>query len=114
MFKSSKLFFWTVEILLVTLILFIWRQMGSIFNPFFSVAKTFFLPFLLGGFLYYITNPIVTFLENRFKIKRIWGITLIFAVLLSLLVFSITSLIPNLINQLTDLISASQNIYVGL
>ena len=36
MFKSSKLFFWTVEILLVTLILFIWRQMGSIFNPFFQ------------------------------------------------------------------------------
>ncbi|EJN93327.1 AI-2E family transporter [Streptococcus ratti] len=114
MFKNNRLFFWTVEVLLLTLILFIWRQMGSLLSPFFSVAKTFFMPFLLGGFLYYITNPAVTFLEKRLKMKRIWAIVIIFAALISLLVFSITSLIPNLINQLTDLISASQNIYVGL
>ncbi|EHJ51749.1 AI-2E family transporter [Streptococcus macacae] len=114
MFKSSKLFFWTAEILLVTIIIFTWRQMGSLFSPFFSVAKTFFVPFLLGGFLYYVTNPIVIFLEKYLKIRRMWGIIIVFIILISLVVLSITNLIPSLITQLTELIEASQNIYVDL
>lgn len=114
MFKQSRLFFWTAEVLLVTLVIFIWRQMDGILTPFFSVVRTFFMPFLLAGFLYYVTNPLVNFLEKRFKLKRIWGICLIFLALLGLLIVSITSLIPNLITQLTDLINSSQNIYAGL
>lgn len=114
MFKTNKLFFWTAEILLVTFIIFIWRQMDGILSPFFSVARTFFIPFILAGFLYYVTNPLVCFMEERLKIKRIWGICLVFLILIGLLIFSITSLIPNLITQLTDLISASQTIYLNM
>ena len=50
--------------------------MGAIITPFVSVANTIMIPFLLGGFLYYLTNPIVIFLQKYFKINRIIGILL--------------------------------------
>ena len=70
MFRRNKLFFWTAEILLLTLIFYLWREMGAIITPFVTVVNTIMIPFLLGGFFYYITNPIVTFLEKRCKINR--------------------------------------------
>ena len=73
MFRKNKLFFWTSEILLLTIIFYLWRQMGGIITPFVSVANTIMIPFLLGGFLYYLTNPIVNFLQKYFKINRIIG-----------------------------------------
>ena len=51
MFRKNKLFFWTSEILLLTIIFYLWRQMGGIMTPFVSVANTIMIPFLLGGFL---------------------------------------------------------------
>ena len=45
-------------------------------SPFVSVLNTIILPFLIAGFLYYITNPIVEFLEKKFHLNRIWGILL--------------------------------------
>ena len=52
MFRRNKLFFWTTEILLITLIFYLWREMGAIITPFVSVVNTIMIPFLLGGFLY--------------------------------------------------------------
>ena len=69
MFRKNKLFFWTSEILLLTIIFYLWREMGAIITPFVSVANTIMIPFLLGGFLYYLTNPIVNFLQKYFKIN---------------------------------------------
>ncbi|KXT83809.1 membrane protein [Streptococcus oralis] len=54
MFRRNKLFFWTAEILLLTLIFYLWREMGAIITPFVTVVNTIMIPFLLGGiFLLY-------------------------------------------------------------
>ena len=74
MFHKSKLMFWTSEVLLLTIIFFIWRQMGDMITPVVSVINTILIPFVMGGFLYYITNPLVTLLEKKLKINRIFGI----------------------------------------
>ena len=65
MFHKSKLMFWTSEVLLLTIIFFIWRQMGDMITPIVSVVNTILIPFLVGGFLYYITNPLVKFLQEK-------------------------------------------------
>ena len=39
MFHKSKLFFWTCEVLLLTIIFYIWGSMGSLISPFVSVLK---------------------------------------------------------------------------
>ena len=114
MFRKNKLFFWTSEILLLTIIFYLWREMGAIITPFVSVANTIMIPFLLGGFLYYLTNPIVNFLQKYFKINRIIGILLTLCALVWGIVIGVVYLLPILINQLTSLIATSQTIYSRL
>ncbi|MGC0303932.1 AI-2E family transporter, partial [Streptococcus sp. CL8.13] len=103
MFRKNKLFFWTSEILLLTIIFYLWRQMGGIITPFVSVANTIMIPFLLGSFLYYLTNPFVSFLQKYFKINRIIGILLTLCALVWGLVIGVVYLLPILVNQLTSL-----------
>ena len=109
MFRNSKLLFWTCEILLLTVIFYIWKSMGTLISPFVSVLNTILLPFLIAGFLYYITNPVVELLEKYLKIKRVFGIviTLVFGIV----GLGIVYLLPILINQLTSLINSTQGLY---
>ena len=111
MFHKSKLFFWTCEFLLLTIIFYIWGSMGSLISPFVSVLNTIILPFLIAGFLYYITNPIVEFLEKKFHLNRILGILLTLVTLFGLIIYGIVYILPILINQLTSLINSTQGLY---
>ena len=70
-------YFWTSEILLLTIIFYLWRQMGGIITPFVGVVKHYNDSLSFRWFLYYLTNPIVNFYKrNYFKINRIIGILL--------------------------------------
>ncbi len=64
MFRRNKLFFWTTEILLLTIIFYLWRQMGSLINPFVSVLNTIMIPFIMRLFFYYFNPYFVTFLNS--------------------------------------------------
>ena len=111
MFHKSKLMFWTSEVLLLTIIFFIWRQMGDMITPVVSVINTILIPFVIGGFLYYITNPLVTLLEKKLKINRIFGILITLFLLFGLVTVGVIYLLPILINQLSSLINSTQNLY---
>ena len=111
MFHKSKLMFWTSEVLLLTIIFFIWRQMGDMITPVVSVINTILMPVVMGGFLYYITNPLVTLLEKKLKINRIFGILITLFLLFGLVTIGVIYLLPILINQLSSLINSTQNLY---
>ena len=111
MFHKSKLMFWTSEVLLLTIIFFIWRQMGDMITPIVSVVNTILIPFLVGGFLYYITNPLVKFLQEKLKINRMIGILITLSLLFGLIALGVIYLLPILINQLRSLINSTQGLY---
>ena len=111
MFHKSKLMFWTSEVLLLTIIFFIWRQMGDMITPIVSVVNTILIPFLVGGFLYYITNPLVKFLQDKLKINRMIGILITLSLLFGLIALGVIYLLPILINQLSSLINSTQGLY---
>ena len=111
MFHKSKLMFWTSEVLLLTIIFFIWRQMGDMVTPIVSVVNTILIPFLVGGFLYYITNPLVKFLQDKLKINRMIGILMTLSLLFGLIALGVIYLLPILINQLSSLINSTQGLY---
>ena len=111
MFHKSKLMFWTSEVLLLTSICFIWRQMGDMITPIVSVVNTILIPFLVGGFLYYITNPLVKFLQDKLKINRMIGILITLSLLFGLIALGVIYLLPILINQLSSLINSTQGLY---
>ena len=68
---TKKLWFQVgVGILLAMLIIRYFMEIQGIFSPILIIGKAIFLPLLLGGVLYYITEPIQRFLENSVKCPR--------------------------------------------
>ncbi|WP_239256984.1 AI-2E family transporter [Listeria ilorinensis] len=104
-FRESKLFFWTIEILALVLIVFVLLKMKYIFQPLVVIFSTLFMPILISGFLFYMFNPIVTFLEKR-KIPRLLSVILIFIVFILLLVGAVMTVGPILAQQVADLAKA--------
>lgn len=81
-----------------------------IFNPIFIIIKTIFVPLLLGGVLYYITEPLQRIMEKR-GVPR-WGSILTIVILLSGLVTSLLLIIGNPItDQVNKLVKNAP--YIG-
>lgn len=99
--KESRLFFWSIELLTLATLLYVCTKIGFLFQPFGILISTLFAPILVAGFLYYMMNPLVHLLE-RFKIKRSLAIILIFIVLIVLLSFLVVTIIPSLIDQVSQ------------
>lgn len=74
----------------------------------FSPLKEFFgivgFPIILAGVLYYLINPLVDKLEQRFKLKRVLSITIIFVLITILIIAGIVSVIPVIREQSAALI----------
>lgn len=104
-FRDSKLFFWTIEILAVVAVVFILLQMKYIFSPIGIIISTLFMPILVAGFLFYLFNPLVLFLEKR-KVPRILSVIIIFIAFITLVVLAVMQLGPTLANQVTELAKA--------
>ena len=111
MFRNSKLLFWTCEILLLTVIFYIWKSMGTLISPFVSVLNT--IPLTIFNCRFYITLPIrlLNCWKNILKIKRVFGILITLVLLFGIIGLGIFYLFPILINQLTSLINSTQGLY---
>ncbi|GFH41813.1 AI-2E family transporter [Lactococcus hodotermopsidis] len=114
MFKNSKLFYWTIEMLAVVALIWLLTHVSFVFKPITTLFSLVFLPFVISGFLYYVFNPLVIFLEKKFKIRRIWGIVLVFILIIGICVYTLTALVPNVIAELTSLINASSDVFPAL
>lgn len=102
-FRNSRLFFWSIEILIIVTIIFILSKISFIFHPINAFFATLFMPILVSGFLYYLFNPLVNILE-KINIPRSIGVVVVLLLFFGGLGLIIALLIPNLIKQLTQLI----------
>ncbi|GEP19718.1 hypothetical protein IV88_GL000720 [Pediococcus argentinicus] len=91
--------------LLVLLILLVVSKITWIFTPFKQFFNIVGLPIVLAGVFYYLINPLVDRLEQRFKMKRTWSISIIFVVVAILIVWGIVALIPVVRSQSIALIN---------
>lgn len=98
---KSKTHFWTVQILLVLLIIFVSTKVSFLFEPIIVFASTLFFPVLIAGILYFIFNPVVRLLEK--KLPRTLSILLIYLAFLALIGFVLSSIGPMFTKQVTDL-----------
>ncbi|MFS0562325.1 AI-2E family transporter [Terribacillus sp. 179-K 1B1 HS] len=110
--KFSK-FFLNNKFVIAMLILFIiglnilvYSRVSFIFTPIVVVVKTVILPIILTGIVYYLTVPIVNYLEKR-RIKRVYSIIVLYLVIIGLLTILISSVIPVLKEQTLSLIDNS-------
>ena len=102
--KNSKVMFWSLELLILATLIFVSTKIDFLFSPIITFVTTLFAPILIAGFLFYILNPIVVFLEKRVKIKRILAIIIVLILLVGILALSIGILLPALLNQIKALI----------
>ncbi|MBC1560983.1 AI-2E family transporter [Listeria booriae] len=105
-FRESKLFFWTVEILALVAILFVLNKLSFLFAPIGVIVSTLFLPILISGFLFYMFNPLVLFLEKR-KVPRLVSVLSIFVIFIGAVVLAVVQLGPILADQVASLVSAA-------
>lgn len=82
---KSKVHFWTFQILLVLLIVYVSTKVSFLFQPIILFASTLFVPILLAGILFFIFNPIVRFLSK--KIPRTLAILIIYLLFIGLITF---------------------------
>lgn len=93
-----------IIILLLLMILYMISKVTWIFSPlkeFFGIVG---FPIILAGVLYYLINPLVDKLEQRFKLKRVLSITIIFVLITILMIAGIVSVIPVIREQSAALI----------
>ncbi|MDQ0162930.1 AI-2E family transporter [Bacillus alveayuensis] len=104
MFKS-KLHFWTFEILLVVLIIYFSTKITFLFKPVVIFTTTLFFPILISGFLYFLLNPVVDFIE-RWKAPRTLSILILYVVFISVISSVIGLIGPTIVNQFHELIGS--------
>lgn len=76
-----------------------------IFKPIGLLIAAIAVPIVGAGLLYYVTNPIVSLLE-RFKIKRIFGILIVFLLIIVFVFFSVYFVIPPIQEQFSKLVES--------
>ncbi|OJG84947.1 pheromone autoinducer 2 transporter [Enterococcus raffinosus] len=102
-FKQSKLFFWTAEVVLTIIGIYFLLQMPNIFEPVLGMISAIILPLLVAGFLYYMFDPIVVFLEERGGLPRVVGFLLSFIVIAFIIVLIMMNAVPKVIEQTVQL-----------
>lgn len=114
--KFSK-FFLNNKFVIAMLILFIiglnvlvYSRVSFIFTPIVVIVKTIILPIILTGIVYYLTVPIVNYLEKK-RVKRVYSIIVLYLVIIGLLTILISSVIPVLKEQTLSLIDNSSDYF---
>lgn len=107
---TKKLWFQTgVGILIGLLIVKYFIEIKGIFNPLVIILKTIFIPLLLGGVLYYVTEPIQRVLEKR-GLPR-WGSITTILILMTGVVTGLLLMIGNPIaTQVNNLVENAPSI----
>lgn len=102
MFKS-KLLFWTLEFLLIGILIYVGTKIAFLFNPIVTFVSTLFFPIVISGFLFYLLKPVVTFLINR-KLPKVMSIFIIYLVFVGLIGLLIGTGVPSLFKQINHFV----------
>lgn len=91
-------------IIIVLLIVLLASKVDFLFRPIGVVVKTLLLPFILSGVVYYVMRPIVSLLES-WRIRRAFGIPIVFLFFLGLIVLVVLLVGPVVQEQINSLLA---------
>ena len=101
--KKNALMFWTTWLLTGALLVLVLSQMNFLLVPLRAVLTSLFTPLLITGFLFYLLDPLVRWLE-KLKIKRVYSIILVMLLLGGVLFLFVFKGVPILIDQTVSLV----------
>ncbi|OES46633.1 AI-2E family transporter [Domibacillus iocasae] len=92
-------------VLLIGLIIMVFSRVSFIFDPIFGFIGTVALPVILSIVGYYLLSPLVNVLQ-RYKVKRGWGILIVFIALSGIITILVSTILPFLRDQTEALIAS--------
>ncbi len=104
--RKSKLMFWSVEVLVIVLIIMGLSEISFIFEPVVAFFSTWLIPLVAALFLYYMFNPFIKMLNTRLHIKRQISVPILMVVLLGLIALGLVTLVPKVVHQVTQMVNA--------
>ncbi|MDT3959736.1 AI-2E family transporter [Staphylococcus kloosii] len=90
---GKDLIFGLCMLILIGIVIFIFDQVSYIFKPFIIVFNTIVAPIIVSLILFYLFNPIVNLME-RYNIPRVWGVSILFLVIIGVITLVVNLLIP--------------------
>lgn len=111
---TNKLWFQAgIGIILTLVIIRLFIEVQNIFDPIFIMAQTIFIPLLLGGVLFYLSRPLLRFLQKKQFPK--WSIVVIILTLIILVFYLFTAMIgPIVTDQINALVKNAPAIIQGV
>lgn len=103
-FLNNKFVVSLLIVLLIGLTLLVFSKLPFIFKPFSVLLHTVAAPLLLSGIAYYLLNPVVDRLERRSKVKRAYGIVILYLLIAGIVTLILLTVIPMIRSQLIGLI----------
>lgn len=92
-FGGKDLVFALLVFILIGVVIFIFDRVSYVFQPFIIIFNTIAAPIIIALILYYLFNPVINFME-RYNIKRVWGIVILFLAIIGLFTLVVNLLIP--------------------
>ncbi|AKG35475.1 AI-2E family transporter [Paenibacillus durus] len=103
-FLNNKFVVFLLVLLLIGLNVLVFARIPFIFIPLSVLLHTVALPVILSGVAYYLLNPLVDRLERKSKVKRAYGIVILYLLIIGVITVILLTVIPIIKGQLMDLI----------
>ncbi|QNQ80739.1 AI-2E family transporter [Lactobacillus sp. PV034] len=94
-----------LNILLFFLILLVFNKISFILNPVWTFFYAILPPLLVASIQFYLMNPLVDFLEEKWHVPRIITIIILFLLVIGLIIWIIAILVPIVQKQTTSLVN---------
>lgn len=105
-FLGGKNLLFTLSVfIMLGIVIFIYDQIAFVFEPLLIFFSMIIAPVILAVLAYFLLNPVINWLEKH-RVKRIWGVILLFVILLGALVGLIFLVVPYISEQVTQFAEA--------
>ncbi|MEK6190545.1 MAG: AI-2E family transporter [Carnobacterium alterfunditum] len=100
---GNTILFTLLILIMLGILIYIYNAIAFIFEPLKVIFSTLIAPMILAFIFYYLLNPTVDWMEHH-KIKRIWGVTILFIAIIGILVGLVALAFPPIQDQVTSLV----------
>lgn len=111
--RETKIMFWSLELLIVTGLVWGCTKVNFLFAPIGTFFSTIFIPILIAGVLFYMLNPVVMKLEKikigNFRFSHNGAVAVVFILLILFFVGILAWIIPKLVYQIGNLVTNIPN-----
>ncbi|NGM81551.1 AI-2E family transporter [Paenibacillus sp. 7124] len=103
-FLNNKFVVFLLVLLLIGLNVLVFAKIPFVFRPLSVLFHTVALPLILSGVAYYLLNPLVDRLEKKSKVKRTYGIIVLYLFIAGVITVILLTVTPIIRGQLLGLI----------